>query len=86
MAASGSLIVPGKDFWRRRPPMRCPILTPGPTPPWPGVRRGMLKDKSKISRFIHLMGVHLMDVYLMSMHFIGLHFIKLMSYPIRGQM
>src|SRR5271155_1645881 len=47
--------------------------------------RGMLKDKSKISRYIHLMGmhligmhlmcVHLMDVFLMSMHLMGVRLI-----------
>src|SRR5271154_4854422 len=51
--------------------LRCPILTLGPMPPWPGVRRGMLKDKSKFSRFIHLMGMHLIGVHLMGVHLIG---------------
>jgi len=52
------------------------ILTPGPTPSWAGVRRGMLKDKPKISRLIHLMhlmGKHLIGVYLMGMHLTGVH-------------
>ena len=48
--------------------LRWPILTVGPTPPWPGVRRGMLKDKSKISRFIHIIGMHLKGVHLMGVH------------------
>ena len=66
--------------WSR---VRWPILIVVPTRPWAGVRRGMLKDKSKISRFIrlmgmylmgiHIMGVHLMSVYLMSIHPIGAH-------------
>jgi hypothetical protein len=62
--------------------LRCPILTLGPTPSWPGVRREMLKDKSKISRFIHLMGVHLMGVHLMGMHLIGVHLISLYLIPL----
>ena len=38
----------------------------------------MLKDKSKISRFIHLMSMHLvvmrlMGMHLMDMHLIGMH-------------
>ena len=53
--------------------VRWQILTLGPTPPWPGVRRGMLKDKSKFSRFIHLMGMHLMGVYLTGLYLTGTH-------------
>jgi hypothetical protein len=66
------------------------ILPLGPTPPWPGVRRGMLKDKSKFSRFIHLMGMHLMGVhligvYIMSMHLIRVHLINLCLIPLGGK-
>jgi hypothetical protein len=80
--------------------MRWQILTLEPMLPWPGVRRGMLKDKSKFSRFIHLigmhlismhlmsvhlMGVHLMGVYFMSMHLIGVHLISLCLIPLSGK-
>src|SRR5271156_3391104 len=55
-----------------------------------GGRRGVLKDKSKFSRFIHLMGVHLismhlMGVCLMSMHLIGVHLISLCLIPLGGK-
>jgi hypothetical protein len=65
------------------------------TPPWPGVRRGMLKDKSIFSRFIHpmdmhlisihpisvhLISVYLMGVCLMSMHLIGAHLMLVLSH------
>jgi hypothetical protein len=57
--------------------VRWQILTLGPTPPWPGVRRGMLKDKSKFSRFIHLIGMHLISMHLMSVHLMGVYFISM---------
>jgi hypothetical protein len=58
------------DNSRRWYGVRWPILTVGPTPPWPSVRRGVLKDKSKISRFTHLMGVHLTGVHLTGVYLI----------------
>jgi hypothetical protein len=62
------------------------ILTLGPTPPWPCVRRVMLEDKSKIFRFIHLMGVHLVGMHLMDVHFMGAHLMDmhLMSVHLMG--
>src|SRR5271156_6200367 len=59
----------------------CPILTLGPMPPRPGARRGMPKDKSKLSRTIHLIGVHLMGMYLtgvclMGTHLLGVHLLS----------
>jgi hypothetical protein len=53
--------------------LRQPILTVGPTPPWPGLRRGMLKDKSKFPRFMHLMGMHFMGVHIIGVHLICVH-------------
>src|SRR5271170_3278168 len=51
----------------------CPILTLGPMPPRPGARRGMPKDKSKLSRSIHLMGMHLMGMHLIGVHLMGMY-------------
>jgi hypothetical protein len=65
---------------------RWQILTLGPTPPWPGVPRGMLKDKSKFSRFIHLIGMHLISMHLMGVHLMSVHLmgVHLMSVHLIG--
>ena len=68
-------------------PVRWPILTLGPTPPGPGVRRGIM---GMHLMGVHLMGVHLMGVRLMGVHLMGvylmsIHLISLCLIPLGGK-